>query len=264
MLGRGSRALLIEADHPGRGLLGVGADARALADRSEYLYRLCAALDLRGVDGVIATADLVDDLILLEALNDRVIVGSTNVRVESAFASFTSGFTGFGPDAIRDVHLEAGMVRVPIYLDLQEGVGLVHSASRAIDALGAAGSVALVEPKLWRGTIAELEHDASVDGFVRAIGIVSAFGSRSSYTWLVLPVMDGLEDVLPSTTMPVLLRAAHNSPLPSESDILAMLRLPGVAGLIVPADVLYPEDGDMLATVQALAALVHADDEGAR
>ncbi|TME45394.1 MAG: aldolase, partial [Chloroflexi bacterium] len=66
MMQRGS-LFLVAADHPARGVLKAGADPMAMADRGELLRRLLTALQRPGVDGILGTADIVDDLALLGA-----------------------------------------------------------------------------------------------------------------------------------------------------------------------------------------------------
>ncbi len=70
------RLMIIAADHPARGALAVGDRALAMANRFELLQRLCLALSRPGVDGVLASADVLEDLLLLGALEDKV-PGST-------------------------------------------------------------------------------------------------------------------------------------------------------------------------------------------
>jgi hypothetical protein len=49
-----------------------------MADRADLLDRLCTALSRPGVDGVLGTADILEDLLLLGALDDKVVIGSMN------------------------------------------------------------------------------------------------------------------------------------------------------------------------------------------
>src|SRR4029077_4212085 len=65
MLSFPRKLFLIAADHPGRGVLAAGGDPRAMADRGTFLDRLVTALAHPEVDGVLGTADIVDDLALL-------------------------------------------------------------------------------------------------------------------------------------------------------------------------------------------------------
>src|ERR1700732_1571250 len=78
LLGADGRLMIVAADHPARGALGVRGVANAMADRYDLLRRLVVALSRPGVDGLLATADIVEDLLLLGALEDKVVFGSMN------------------------------------------------------------------------------------------------------------------------------------------------------------------------------------------
>ncbi len=70
-LGPGGTLVLIAADHPARGTLRAGQLTTAMADRTGLLERLCVALARPGVDGVLGSADVLEDLLLLGALDAR-------------------------------------------------------------------------------------------------------------------------------------------------------------------------------------------------
>jgi hypothetical protein len=78
LLGADGRLLVVAADHPARGALGVRGDAMAMAGRGELLERLATALSRPGVDGVLGTPDILDDLLLMGALEGKVVIGSMN------------------------------------------------------------------------------------------------------------------------------------------------------------------------------------------
>ncbi|MEE8375260.1 MAG: deoxyribose-phosphate aldolase, partial [Acidimicrobiia bacterium] len=69
---------LIAADHPARAALSVGEDRLAMANRRSLLERLATALEHPRVDGVLATADVIEDLLLLGLLDDKLVIGSMN------------------------------------------------------------------------------------------------------------------------------------------------------------------------------------------
>ena len=79
--------MIVAADHPARGALAVGNRPTAMNSRIDLLDRLRAALADPGVDGVLATSDILDDLLLLGALEDKVVFSSFN-RGGLAGASF--------------------------------------------------------------------------------------------------------------------------------------------------------------------------------
>ncbi|HEY8806180.1 MAG TPA: hypothetical protein VIN70_01165, partial [Candidatus Limnocylindria bacterium] len=72
------KLFLIAADHPGRGVFAAGGDPRAMADRGDLLRRVKMALIHPDVDGLLATADIVDDLALDGSLDEKVVFGSMN------------------------------------------------------------------------------------------------------------------------------------------------------------------------------------------
>src|SRR5206468_10062135 len=76
--GTSGRVMMVAADHPARGALRAGTRPLAMADRGDLLERLCVALSRPGVNGVLGTADIVEDLLLLGALDGKVVVGSMN------------------------------------------------------------------------------------------------------------------------------------------------------------------------------------------
>ena len=72
--------MIVAADHPARGALAVGARPTAMNSRTDLLDRLRTALADPGVDGVLATADILDDLLLLGALEDKVVFSLVEPR----------------------------------------------------------------------------------------------------------------------------------------------------------------------------------------
>ena len=78
LLGADDQIFIIAADHPARGALRAGDRPMAMADRADLLERMSLALSRPGVDGVLGTADIVEDLLLLGALDDKVVIGSMN------------------------------------------------------------------------------------------------------------------------------------------------------------------------------------------
>src|SRR6188472_2908556 len=62
LLSDAGKLFIVAADHPARGALGVGSDQSAMANRYELLERLVLALSRPGVDEVLGTPDIIDDL----------------------------------------------------------------------------------------------------------------------------------------------------------------------------------------------------------
>jgi hypothetical protein len=263
-LGPSGRALVIAADHPARGSLRAGAEPMAMADRADLLSRLVDALERPGVTGVLGTADILEDLLLLGALDDRAVFASMN-RGGLAGASFEldDRFTGYDAAAIARFGFEGGKMLLRVGLDDDRTAPTLEACARAVSALADAGLVAMVEPFLSRrGEDGRLRNDLSVEAATTALTVAAALGHTSAYTWLKVPVIgDGGEDmarVLDATTLPTLLLGGEVAADPEVTFTrwARALRLPTVRGLVVGRSLLYPPDGDVVGAVDTAAGLL--------
>ena len=72
-----------------------------MADRADLLDRLVLALSRPGVDGVLGTADILEDLLLLGALEGKVVIGSMNRGgLAGTVFELDDRFTGYDAAAI--------------------------------------------------------------------------------------------------------------------------------------------------------------------
>ncbi len=62
------RLNILAADHPARRVTKVGGDSLGMADRHAYLARIVRVLQSETVDGVMATMDVLEDLLILHQL----------------------------------------------------------------------------------------------------------------------------------------------------------------------------------------------------
>ena len=107
--------VLVAADHTARGILRAGRRETAMADRADLLERLCVALGRPGVDGVLGTADLLEDLLLLGALEGKVVIGSMNRGgLADTVFEIDDRFTGYDAPAIARMGFDAGKMLVRI------------------------------------------------------------------------------------------------------------------------------------------------------
>ncbi|MFF5039082.1 Cgl0159 family (beta/alpha)8-fold protein [Streptomyces nigra] len=263
LLGDSGRLMIVAADHPARGALGVGGRGLAMADRADLLGRLRLALSRPGVDGVLATADILDDLLLLGALDGKVVMGSLN-RGGLARASFEMDdrFTGHRPEDLERLRFDAGKLLLRVDYADPGSLATLESAARAVDAMAARELPVFVEPFISRrtpgGTIA---NDLSAEAVTRSIAIASGLGGTSAYTWLKLPVTDDpdhMAEVLENSTLPVVLLGGE---VGADQDRAyekwrGALRLPTVRGLVAGRSLLHPADGDVAAAVDTAVGLL--------
>ncbi len=260
LLGADGRLLIVAADHPARGALGVRTDPIAMASRGELLDRLATALSRPGVDGVLGTPDILDDLLLMGALEDKVVIGSMNRGgLQGASFEFDDRFTGYTPDEIAARGLDGGKMLTRIALDDPGTAATMQASADAISGLAAHRLMAMVEP-FWSARVdGRAKNLLDPDSTIKSIHVASGLGASSAYTWLKLPVVDELDRVMASTTMPTLLLGGDPQGDPQETYASwgKALDIPAVRGLVVGRALLYPPDGDVAAAVDIAAELVH-------
>lgn len=153
LVGDNGRLMIIAADHPARGALAVGDRKFAMANRADLLERLCLALSRPGVDGVLATADILDDLLLLGALDHKVVLGSMNRGgLQGASYELDDRFTGHRPQDIERLGFDAGKLLLRIDYDDPGSLNTLESTARAIDEMAERHLPVFVEPFLSRRT----------------------------------------------------------------------------------------------------------------
>jgi DhnA family fructose-bisphosphate aldolase class Ia len=254
------RLFIVAADHPARGALAVGANPQAMANRYELLERLAIALSRPGVDGVLGTPDIIDDLAVLGLLDDKIVVGSMNRGgLRGASFEMDDRFTGYDIPSIVAAGVDFAKALIRVNLEDHATAPTLEATARTVTAAAGAQLPIMLEPFLSRRVDGHIANDLSTDAVILSIAIASGLGAKSAYTWLKLPVVDDMERVMASTTLPTLLLGGDPSVDPDETfaawdDALA---LPGVRGLTVGRTLLYPPDGDVAAAVDIAASLVH-------
>lgn len=231
LFGPHGRTMIIAADHPARGANTIGADPVAMADRSELLDRLCVALQRPGVTGVLATADIIDDLLLLGALNGKSVFGSMN-RTGLAGSSFEidDRFACYDAESIARMGFDGGKTLTRICLSDPATPSVLENTANAVNERADRKLIAMVEPLLSNWVDGRVVNDLSPGAVIKSITIAARLGRNSAYTWLKLPVVHDMERVLASS--------------------------PTVQGLVVGRSLLYPADGDVAKAVDAAVRLL--------
>jgi hypothetical protein len=262
LVGASGRLMIIAADHPARGALRAGERALAMADRGELLDRLVQALSRPGVDGVLATADIVEDLLLLGALDGKVVIGSMNRGgLAGTVFEIDDRFTGYDPASIVANGLDGGKMLLRIDPADPATVVTMEACARAVSELAGHQLMAMVEPFISHRVDGRVRNDLSTDAVIRSVTVAAGLGSTSAYTWLKLPVVDDMERVLAASTLPALLLGGEvNVDQEAQDTVFARwekaLALPTVRGLVVGRTLLYPPDDDVAAAVDTAVGLL--------
>jgi hypothetical protein len=239
----------------------------AMASRPATLERLATALSRPGVDGVLGTPDILDDLLLMGALDDKLVIGSMNRGgLQGAAFELDDRFTAYTADEIAARGLEGGKMLTRICLADPGTVETLESTGRAVSELARLGLMAMVEPFMSVVRDRRVVNLLDPENTIRSIHIAAGLGASSAYTWLKLPVVDDLPRVMEATTLPTLLLGGdpQGDPELTYAAWGKALELPAVRGLVVGRALLFPPDGDVAAAVDIAAELVHGLTPGAR
>jgi len=255
-----NRLLIVAADHPARGAVAVGDNPTAMADRYELLEKLALALSRPGVDGVLGTPDIIDDLALLGLLEEKVVVGSMNRGgLRNSVFEMDDRFTGYDVEAIVANRLDMGKTLLRINLQDSASVETLDANSYVVSEAAKAKLPIMLEPFISDWKDGKIVNDLSTDAVILSIAIASGLGNSSAYTWMKLPVVADMERIMRATTMPTLLLGGDTDK--NQAKVFETWRnalgLPGVHGLVVGRSLLYPADGNVEKAVDAAANLVH-------
>jgi hypothetical protein len=253
------RLVLIAADHTARGILRAGRRETAMADRADLLERLCLALGRPGVDGVLGTADVLEDLLLLGALEGKMVIGSMNRGglAETVF-EIDDRFTGYDAPAIARMGFDGGKMLVRIDPRDPATAATLQACAHAVSDLATRRLTAMIEPFIARREGGRIRNDLSPEAMMRAISVASGLGNTSAYTWLKVPVVPDMEQVMAASTLPALLLGGEvpDDPESAFAGWRKALRLPNVLGLVAGRSLLYPADDDVARAVDTAVSLL--------
>jgi hypothetical protein len=257
--GATGRLMLVAADHTARGALRAGDEALAMADRHRLLERLGTALSRPGVDGVLGTADVLEDLLLMGALEDKVVIGSMNRGglVGTAF-EIDDRFTGYDADAVDRMGFQGGKMLLRIDPEDPATAPTLEACGRAVSALADRGLMAMVEPFISHRVDGRVRNDLSTEAVIRSATVAAGLGWSSAHTWLKLPVIDDMEPVIGATSLPVLLLGGEVAS-DQEAQFATWAKVlgnPQVRGMVVGRSLLYPPDGDVAGAVDTVVGMM--------
>ncbi|WP_081394839.1 Cgl0159 family (beta/alpha)8-fold protein [Actinomyces naeslundii] len=256
------RLMVIACDHPARGALGAGERPLAMADREDLLQRCVAALSRPGVNGFLGTAEIIEDLALLGALDGKLVWGSMNrIGLQGASFEMDDRFGAYDVEGIEASHLDGGKMLTRINYADPGSASTLKSSAEAIDSLSERGLNAMIEPFISRWEDGRIVNDLSEEAVIRSICIAQALGRSSAHTWLKLPCVSepaSMRRVMASTSLPSLILGGEVSadPEATRASWAAALELPGVRGLVVGRSLLFPRNDDVEAAVDAAVALL--------
>ena len=270
------RLVILAADHPARGVTRSGDHPTAMGHRLDYLGRILRVLSASNIDGLMATSDLIDEVVLANYLlkqrgkpgflDEKVLIGSMNrtglAGAEHEMMDRTSSYmTG---KRIKQMHLDGGKLLwrwVPGgEKNDRYALETLERVAKAVEELADEGLPAFVEPLPVKKTETGYKTDLSTDNIIKAVGIASGLGYSTGRVWLKIPYCADFARVAKATTMPVLLLGGESSGQPSgtiEDFVRGLGAGPNIRGALVGRNVLFCGEDDPAAIAEAIHLVVH-------
>ena len=255
-LTRDGRLTILAADQAAGLVSGVKGEPVAMGDRLESLGRVLRVIALSDFDGMVATPDLVEDLLIVNHLvkgkggpgflDEKVILGSMGLpgEMDDRFASFTA-------EAIERMRLDGAKLTFRLEEDEIASDRNIERCAEAIVELNRLGVPVFLEA---------LPVKMDAEALVKIISIAPALGDSSARTWLMAPYCQGYERVARTTTLPILMvdDEAPGDPRDMlEGFAQGMRSGANVRGVSVGREVLLPGRDDPLAVAMAIYKVVH-------
>jgi len=265
------RLTILAADHPARMVLAAGGDPLAMANRWTLLARVLRVLTVGEFDGVMATPDVIEELLIINHLDKaaggpgfldhKVLLGCMN-RGGLAGSAFEldDRMTAFTPQRIAALRMDGA--KVMFRLDRRDPASAA-TISYCVEALNACHSLGLpvfLEPLPVERVGESYKVIKTADALMQIVSVASGLGTSSSRTWLKIPYCDGFERVAAATTCPILMLGGESRGDPAA--VLAefaagMAAGSTVRGALVGRSVTYPGREDPRAVAEAVYAIVH-------
>jgi len=262
--GHDGRLVIIAADHTSRGKISLGSNPLAMADRFTLLDRLVRCLAMPEVDGVLASADVLEELAWLGALDDKLAIGTMNRGgIIGATWELDDRITAYDVDHVESMGLDGGKTLIRIDYTDPAVARTIETVARVTTELADRGLMALVEPLPYlKDPSGGAILDTSDDALIKVVAIASGLGSSSAYTWLKIPASARMAEIAGATTLPILMLGGEPGGNPDAIFDLwkDSMREPNVRGVVAGRTLLYPNDNDPEGAVRRANAAVRSDD----
>ena len=258
--GTDGNLLLVAADHTARGKVSLGKDPVAMADRHTLLDHLVRVLASPGVDGVLGSADVLEELAWLGALENKLAIGTMNRGgIIGATWELDDRVTSYDVDHIESMGLDGGKTLLRIDYTDPAVAQTLETVASITTALADRKLLSMIEPLPYiKDTAGKAMLNPSDDALITVVAIASGLGASSAYTWLKVPSSDRMAEVAGATTLPILMLGGD--PSAGVEPIFARweqgMKEPNVRGLLAGRTLLYPPDGDIEAATTRAAQIV--------
>ena len=225
-----------------------------MTNRRDYLYRVVQVLRAPAVDGVMATMDVLEELLLLEHLsleagmpsflNNRLLIASVNRGGTAGSAwELRDPPTGATAQTIAQYGLDAAKLLLRFDPEDVATLDTLQWVAQVVRDMNACSIPTFLEPLPATPAAEGLAVVRDPSAIATLVGIASALGDSSRYLWLKLPFCEDFAQVAKATTLPIVLLGGPASDRAEDfvTNVAdAMHAGNNVRGVMLGRNVLYP------------------------
>jgi len=264
---------VLAADHPARYLM----NPPEMGNRLDYAGRIVRCLAESDLDGLMATADVIEDIVLANYiykqqnkgksfLDDKILMACVNRTglsgLEHELMDRESAY--MSAKKIKEMNLDAAkmLLRIPVKADKTDrfAVETMERCAKVTAECVDLNIPMFMEPlavdKKPEGGYTVLEQP---DALIKVMGVAAGLAHSSAYTWLKIPYCHQFDRVVKSVTMPILMLGGPSTGRPAgtlENFVRGMGAGPNVRGALVGRNVIFPGDEDPAVIAQAIHLIV--------
>jgi len=265
------RLVILAADHPARMVLGVGDDPTAMGNRWHLLARILRVITAAEFDGVMATPDIIEELLVVNHLekrlggqgflDHRVLLGCMNRGgLSGAVFELDDRMTGYTPEGIAAMRLDGAKVMFRLDPAAPESLSTIDYCVGAINACHARGIPVFLEALYVERSGGKIKMVQEADALIKVVSVATGLGTSTALTWLKIPYCQGFDRVARATTCPILMLGgeARGDPTGILEEFAAGMRAgASVRGALVGRNVTFPGKDDPRAVALAVSGIVH-------
>ena len=262
---------VLAADHPARGITALGNDPFKMGNRQEYLGRILRVLIATDFDGFMSTADMIEDLLILDYLvqqgggpsflDGKVLIGCMQRGgIAGVTGELADRFGSYSAESIARFNLDGGKMMFRFAPHDERTLWTIDYCAKAVTDLNRHNLTSFIEPLPMDYVDGKWISKNTADELVRLVGIIGGLGDASHRTWLKVPYCEDFYRVTMATTQPILMLGgpSKEDPRSTYQDFAAsMATRANVRGALVGRNVTFPGREDPATVAQAINSIIH-------
>lgn len=260
---------IVAADHPARGSLSVGQDMFAMADRHDLLARLVSTLRCEKVDGVLASMDILEDLLILHGemqnpgtgfLDDKLLITSLNRGgIPGSVWELNDPITASDSETCVRLGIDAAKMLLRVDMSSENTLQTILACAEGVRDMNRHNLPMFLEPLPVKYVDNRYQVIKKADELIPLITLTAALGDYSRNIWLKIPYVEDFSRVAESTTLPIVILGGDRSGQREmiQSVKKAMRSTHQVRGAMLGRNVLYPDEGTPGSIAEIIGNIIH-------